>query len=61
VVAEPAVEVALDLDELFEDVLQAYEPDEVVVLLQRAVLLQRLGAPRQLWRVPERRGDFAPC
>ncbi len=56
VVAGPAVEIALHLDELLEDVLQAHEPGEVAVLLQLAVPGQRLGAPRELRTVSESGG-----
>jgi hypothetical protein len=51
-VAEAAVEGALRLDKLLEDVLQSHKPDEVLVLLENAAVLKELGAPRELRVVP---------
>lgn len=60
VVPRPADEPALGLDELLEDVLDAHEPDEMVILFQRAALLERVGALRELRTISYSRRCFAP-
>lgn len=60
VVPGPAGEITLGLDELLEDILEAHEPDEMVILFQSAVMLQRVGALRELRAVPYTRGGLAP-